>query len=119
MQMADTPPVVVATATDYPSLIDALRARAAELCATRLELDEIGGTPAGYAGKVLGLSTVKALGLRSLGPILGALALKIVLVEDETMRGRVERRLRHDYITAGQCRPSRKQRAAIAAAAAT
>jgi|SRR4029077_9413974 hypothetical protein len=114
-----TPLLVLAEAADYMQLVEALRARAEELAITRLEIDEIAGTPEGWASKVLTLSTMKALGLRSLGPILGALALKIVLVEDGPQRERVSKRVRHSHVNAGQRRLTRKQRAAILAAAAT
>jgi hypothetical protein len=47
-----------------------------------LEIDRIGGLPAGYAGKLLAVKCKKRLGPISLETMLGVLGLKIVLIED-------------------------------------
>jgi hypothetical protein len=42
------------TVSDYRGLVETCRARADELGISRLEIDRLGGLPAGYAGKLLG-----------------------------------------------------------------
>lgn len=74
----------------YDELIDALRARAEELRVSRESLDEIMKTlPDGYASKLLAPVLVKFLGRISLGPMIQALGLAIVLVEDEAAIARI------------------------------
>ena len=74
-----TPAVI----TNYADLIAALRARADEIGATRLQIDAASGLPEGYAGKLFGPSKMRCLGKISLGPVLGALGLKLVAVPDD------------------------------------
>ena len=107
--MTDTPSRVLAEATDYASLLDAFRARAAELGITRLENDQIGGLTSGHASKLLAPTPIKNVGSVSLGPLLGALALKLVVVEDEAMLARITGRIRHTGPHAGQPRGPRRQ----------
>jgi hypothetical protein len=104
--VTDKLPRILATATDYASLMEAFRERTAELGITRLEVDEIAGIPSGYAGKLLGSEPIKHVGAKSLGPLLGALALKLVVVEDTEMLPRILRRLLHRSSRAG--RPHRR-----------
>ena len=87
VQMAEP----LAVITDHYGLVTALRRRITEL-GTGLDLvDEVAGLPDGYTGKVL--VGRHGLGPISLGAILGALAVKIVLVSDEEALARVRRRL--------------------------
>jgi len=60
----------------------ALRKRADDLRITRLSMDEVGGMPPGYFGKVLGPEQVKLAGRHSLGALLGVLGLKLLVIED-------------------------------------
>lgn len=112
--MTDTPSRILAEATDYTSLLDAFRARAAELGIARLEIDEIGGLASGYAAKLLGPNPIKTFGRISLGPLLGALALKIVIVEDTDMLPRVAGRISHRNPNAGQRRRPRTRAITVA-----
>jgi hypothetical protein len=74
----------LAVARDYDELLAALRTRVEELRISRAGLDEAMKTlPDGYAGKILAPFPVRSLGRVSLGPIIQALGLAIVLVEDE------------------------------------
>ncbi len=72
----------IATVTSYDELIAAFRARADELKVTRETLDAVTGLQAGYSGKLLAPVPMKSLGRVSLGPMLQAMGLAIVLVED-------------------------------------
>lgn len=109
--MTDTPSRILAEATDYTSLLDAFRARAAELGIARLEIDEIGGLASGYAAKLLGPNPIKTFGRI---PLLGALALKIVIVEDTDMLPRVAGRISHRNPNAGQRRRPRTRAITVA-----
>lgn len=84
----------LAEATDYDGLIAAIRNRAAELQVAGETLDEIVGLPNRYCAKLIGPKPIRRLGAISLGPILGALALKLIVVEDSEALRRVAGRLR-------------------------
>ena len=79
----DEPPRIVGKFTDYNELINALRLRAAELNLSGEQCDSLSGLPARYAQKLLGPQQIRRLGAISLGPFLGALAVRGVLVEDK------------------------------------
>jgi hypothetical protein len=87
-----TEPRIIGEFDAYPGLVAVLRARVAELDVSGECLDELAGTPKGYFQKLLGTRPVKRLGLRSLGDVFGALAVKAVLVEDEAAIARVSSR---------------------------
>jgi hypothetical protein len=76
---------------DYRSLVEACRARADELAISRVEIDRLGGLPAGYRAKILGKDGVrrqKRMWPGSLEAMLGVLGLKIILIEDEAATAR-------------------------------
>ena len=88
-----TEPRQIATIRDYADLLEALRGRAEELKLSRQTIDEISGLPDGYAGKLFAPVPIKGLGPVSLGPILGALGLFLVVFEDvEALRRFAARR---------------------------
>ena len=87
-------PRQLAEVTDYPGLLVALRSRADELQVARETIDEISGLPARYSGKILGLKQVRRIGMLSLGPLLGALGVKLIMVEDAAALKLVAGRLR-------------------------
>ena len=72
---------IVASVATYPELRDALRERRLELGLTQLELDYLSGVQDGWTGKAE--CSAKRWGQMSLACALGALGLRIVLVEDE------------------------------------
>lgn len=67
------------------------------------EVDHQAGVCSGRSGKVLGARKVKVFGKTSLGPTLGALGLKILLIEDTVQTEKIRARM-----TPRQ-RPIRKQ----------
>lgn len=81
----------LASVSDYAGLVDALRDRKESLGLTDRAIEEIAGFHGGYAGKLLGEMHVRTFGQMSLGAILGALGLRIVLVEDATALERAKR----------------------------
>jgi len=85
---------VLAVISTYDDLIAALRARADELRVTRLGLDRAMRTlPDGYASKLLSEIPIRTLGRVSLGPVLGALGMALVAVEDLTALKKIEHHL--------------------------
>jgi hypothetical protein len=81
----------LATVTDYAGLIAAMRERVAELNTTMSAVDTLAGLPDYYTAKVL--SGAKGVGPISLGPMLGALGLKIHLMSDDVVLDRIRHRL--------------------------
>jgi hypothetical protein len=84
-------PRVLAQFSTYDELIDALRARAAELNLSGEQIDGVSGLPARYTQKLLGPGAVRRLGVTSLGPFLGALAVRCLIVEDKAALERLLR----------------------------
>jgi len=71
--------------SDYGGLLEAFRERAKELEISREGIDSVAGWADGYAGKLLGGAAAKRrkiIGPVSLELMLGALGLKLILVED-------------------------------------
>src|SRR5437868_13877845 len=72
--------------SDYGGLLEAFRERAKELEISRQGIDSIAGWADGYAGKLLSTGEAakrrKRIGPLSLELMLGALGLKMILVED-------------------------------------
>jgi len=83
----------------YDDLVAALRARAEALNVSRETLDEVAGLPSRYSSKLLSPNPIRSLGRVSLGAMLGALGVKLVLMEDgeamEKIRSRLVKRTRH------------------------
>ena len=79
---------------DYRTLIEICRSRCDELALSRSELDRISGLPCGYSGKILGKGggapgkKNKKMWPVSLELMLGALGLRILLIEDEAATAR-------------------------------
>jgi hypothetical protein len=67
---------------DYAGLHKAIRERAAHLGYTNEILDAVAGLQSGYAGKLLGPGMARKFGPMSLGAVIGALGLCIVIIED-------------------------------------
>lgn len=74
-----------------PELVAALRARRDELQLTHETIDAVAGLQNGYASKLLAPNPIKNLGWMSLGSVLGALGIAIVVVEDPEQVSRISR----------------------------
>src|SRR5947209_5582964 len=96
---------VVGEARGYVDLIMALRAQAERLGAPQLAIDEVAGVAAGFSGHCL--VGRKRLGPQSMGLIIQALGVKLLVVEDETATPRVKR-LMHTPRGRGPRRPPRR-----------
>lgn len=93
----DDAPKALTTVREYADLVEALRARRDALQITHETIDDIAGLSSGYAGKLLCNPPLRRLA-SMLGPMLGALGLKLLVVEDPEAMVRVERRIsRKDY----------------------
>lgn len=75
-----------------PELLDALRARRDALNVSHETIDAISGLQSGYTSKLLAPKPIKNLGPITMGPLLGALGLAIVVVEDQEQVLRVKSR---------------------------
>jgi hypothetical protein len=78
---------------DYNELLAAIRHRRDELRISHFTLDHVSGIPSGYASKLLASPPMKRLGALSLGPVLGALGLRLLVVDDPAALARVSARL--------------------------
>jgi hypothetical protein len=78
---------------NLPELVEALREVVRLRNTTFASVDELGGLPAGYASKVLGPRPIKQLGKMSLECILGAPAVKCMIVTDDEQLARLEGRM--------------------------
>ena len=90
---------VIATVDDYQGFVAVLRARVAELGTTFNAVDELAGIPDGYLSKCVVPTNIdaairmRAFGRHSLGPVLGALGLKLMVVADEEATAKIKPRL--------------------------
>ena len=75
-------------------VLDVVRARRDELNISHETIDEIAGFPAGYTSKLLAPTPIRGISHMSLGAVLGALAIGLVVVEDPGQRAKVEGRWR-------------------------
>lgn len=104
---------IIGEATNHDELIAVLRSRKAALELTDALLDHLTGLPDGYCNKLLGPAPVKALGGLSLSSLLGALALKLVVIVDEQQiahigkrwKPKAKNRAHPATYTLGQARP--------------
>jgi hypothetical protein len=88
---------VITDANGYQGLIAAFRARAEQLqIAISGDVNALAGLPQNYLGKLMAPSQPRRIGALSLGPVLGVLGIKLVIVEDEEalrrLNGRLEKR---------------------------
>lgn len=86
------PLAVIRSHDGFSGLEKALRARWLSLGIPGETLDEVSGLTARYAAKLLAPFPEKHLGHTSLGPLLGALGLMLIVVEDEEMIARLAKR---------------------------
>jgi hypothetical protein len=86
-------PRILAECRTYAQLIAALRAWIAELNVAGETVDDVAGLPLRYTAKLLGPARLKSIGPVSMGPLLGALALKLVVAVDHEMLARIRHRL--------------------------
>src|SRR6516165_5035334 len=86
-------PRVIADISSYEEMIAALRRRVNELNINGERFDEYAGLPRGYLSKLVGANPVRRLGMTSFEPVLTALGLRCLFVEDEQATQRLKNRL--------------------------
>jgi hypothetical protein len=86
-------PRIIAEARDYAELIRAFRTWIHELNVAGETVDYVAGLPLRYCGKLLAPVPVRSIGRTSLGPLLGALGLKLVVAVDHETLERIRHRL--------------------------
>jgi hypothetical protein len=83
----------VTGATGYGGLIAVLRSWVCQLDTSYESIDELAGWEGRYTSKVLGPSHIKAIGRKTMGKLLGALGLKLIVAADEAALARIKQRL--------------------------
>jgi hypothetical protein len=100
----------IATVTTYLGLVEALRARCDQLKISREALDHVSGLQCGYSAKLLTIpdrqQSMRTLGRLSFDLLIPALALKLQLVEDESLMPRLRSRLDVQHRDEAQVRSS-------------
>jgi len=79
---------------DYAGMLNAVRARVAELSVNGERFDEFAGLPRGYLSKLIGANPVRRLGMQSMGPLFDALGVSCVLIENPVATARLKSRLK-------------------------
>jgi hypothetical protein len=88
----------LAIVANYSELHSAFRSYVQEIDVSRLTIDAVSGMQEGYCAKLLAPDPMRHFGKKSLGEFMGAVALKLVVVQDvgafEQLRHRLPERLR-------------------------
>jgi len=101
------PPVVGRAIASYEDVISVFRDRCDELEVSRNEIDHLSGLATGYASVLLSKSTTprKIFGPLSLGRILDALGLRLLVIENSELTARTLRRRTRRVSTHAHYRP--------------
>jgi hypothetical protein len=91
--MADEPRVI-ASFDSYEGMLEALRTRVVELGINGERFDEFAGLPRGYLSKLVGARPVRRVGMTSLSPLMNALGLRCLFIEDPAGTDRLKSRLK-------------------------
>jgi hypothetical protein len=94
MSAGDERPRIIADVSSYEQMLAALRARVTELQINGERFDEYAGLPRGYLSKLVGARPIRRLGMISFEPVLAALGLRCLFVEDQEATARLKNRLR-------------------------
>ena len=86
-------PAAAVLISDYTGLVEAIRQRVDEMGLTRMELDHQAGLQSGYSGKLLSRKQLRSFGKASLGPTLGAIGCRLILVEDPAQADLIKARM--------------------------
>src|SRR5215468_7623680 len=86
-------PRVIADVSSYEQMLAALRARVNELQINGERFDEYAGLPRGYLSKLVGAKPIRRLGMVSFEPVLAALGLRLLVIEDNAATERLKNKL--------------------------
>jgi hypothetical protein len=93
MAEGDEPPRIVGEFVEYSDFVQAVRNRVAELGIHGTRFDSLAGWPEGYLSKLICARPVRRIGMTSMGPLLSAMGVKLVMVEDRSGTARLRARL--------------------------
>jgi hypothetical protein len=105
-QTATPPHQIGGPVRSYDDLIEAIRNRILELNTTGESVDYVAGLPLRYSAKLLAPNRMRTIGARSFAPLLGALGLALIVVEDTEQLARVRHRLKPRKKKAIDMRPN-------------
>jgi len=92
----------------YDELVAAIRDRIDELNISRNEIDRQAGLSSGHSGKLLGAKQAKRFGSVSLGPMLGAVGCKLLLVEDPDQTAKIRARAEPRHVEQVRYKPAKE-----------
>jgi hypothetical protein len=92
-QPATPPRQIGGIVRSYEELIEAIRNRILELNTTGESVDYVAGLPLRYTAKLLTPKRMRTIGARSFAPLLGALGLALIVVEDAEQLAAIRHRL--------------------------
>jgi len=87
----------IASIRSYEDLQKAFRTRMDELEATNVTVDQVTGLASGHTGKLLGPGKAKRFGKLSLGAMLEATGVRLVMVTDADTEGRYRDQIRSPH----------------------
>jgi hypothetical protein len=102
--IATCAPATPAVIKSYEDLICAFRARRDELEISLETLDMLAGLPDRLGSKILNLRHIRRLGMATLGPVLDALGLKLIVIVDEEALARNRSRMPRRNKSQVRCR---------------
>ena len=85
---------VIGDANSYEEMLALLRRRVNELEIAGERFDEFAGLPRGYLSKLIGQHPVRRIGMQSWSPLMNALGLRCLFVEDREGTQRLKSRLK-------------------------
>ena len=90
---ATAAPHVIGEARNYDELLDLLKRRRDQLGVSLEVVETVAGLTQRYVGKLFSPTKIKAIGPISMGPLLGALCLKLLVAIDQEQYERLKSRL--------------------------
>lgn len=103
-------PRVIAVARDYRELVAALRSWVVELGTSGETIDHVAGIATRYTSKLLAPLPIKHLSHQTMGPVLGALGLKLIVAVDEEILAKMRPRLTRRHNAGGKMLAGKKPR---------
>jgi hypothetical protein len=91
MSEGDERPHIVAEFVEYPDFVQAVRDRVADLGIHGTRFDGLAGWAEGYLSKLTAQRPVRRIGMTSMGPLLSAMGVKLVMIEDPAGTARLRR----------------------------
>ena len=91
MAEGEAPRVIADEIVEYSDFMQALRARVNELQIQGDSFCEFAGLARGYLSKLLTIRSVRRVGMQSMGPLLSAMGVKLVMIEDPAGTARLRR----------------------------